>query len=107
MKIEITPISNWQRVVDAARWTVNKGTLGHEPTDSFKHSILIAEHSPIRLLEYDIKLSGIPNKVANHLVRHHQGVEKFVGTHRADRTEFTDDSVTRMTPTNLWYTANA
>lgn len=42
-----------------------------------------------------------------HLVRHHEGVEKFAGTHRADRTDGSDLEVNRLTPTDLWYSANA
>lgn len=107
MKIEIEQVTNWKRALDAARWTVNKEEATQEPSDEWKKKILVAEHSPIRLVEYDIKLQGIPNKVVNHLVRSHVGVEKFVGTHRTDRSDFNDLEVNRLTPTNLWFSANA
>ena len=54
MKIEIKQITPWSRALDAARWTVNKDLTGKEPSDAWKSKMLIAEHSPIRLVEYDI-----------------------------------------------------
>ena len=107
MKVEIEQVTDWKRALDAARWTVNKDSAPKEPSNEWKKKVLVAEHSPIRLVEYDIKLEEIPNKVMGHLVRHHEGVEKFVGTHRSDRTGSDDLEITRMTPTNLWYAANA
>ena len=47
------PTANWIRVVNAARRTVGKPPIDHEPSNTFKRKILLAEHSPIRLLEYD------------------------------------------------------
>lgn len=44
---------DWIRVVNAARRTVGKRPINREPSDLFKRKILLAEHSPIRLLEYD------------------------------------------------------
>lgn len=108
MEITIEQVTPWKRALDAARWTVNKPpTSADSPSDQWIEKMLIAEHSPIRLVEYDIKLKDIPNKVMGHLVRHHEGVEKFAGTHREDRTGGSDLEVNRLTPTDLWYSANA
>lgn len=107
MKIEIKQITPWSRALDAARWTVNKDLTGKEPSDAWKSKMLIAEHSPIRLVEYDIFIKDAPNKVINHLVRHHEGCEKFVGTHRSDRSDSKDLEVNRLTPTNLLLSSNA
>ena len=60
MKIEITKVTDWQRVVDAARFTQGKKSLGHEPSDEFKKQMILSEHSPLRELEFDIKMYGIP-----------------------------------------------
>lgn len=86
MKVTITKVTNWTRVLNAARMTVHKKALESEPTDKFKEDILFAEHSPIRDLEFDVVLEGIPSFVSTHLVRHTQGLEKFVTTSREDRT---------------------
>jgi hypothetical protein len=78
---------DWIRVVNAARRTVGKKPIDHEPSTAFKRKILLAEHSPIRLLEYDFTIEDIRQWVTVHLVRHHEGCEKFVHTQREDRNE--------------------
>ena len=75
---------DWKRVVNAARRTWGKEPIDHEPKDSWKRSILLAEHSPIRLLEYDFTITDIRQWVTVHLVRHHVGCEKFVHSQRQD-----------------------
>ena len=78
------PKADWRRVVNAARRTWGKAPIDHEPSDKFKRQILLAEHSPIRLLEYDFTIENIRQWVTVHLVRHHEGCEKFVHTQRQD-----------------------
>lgn len=75
---------DWIRVVNAARRTWGKKPINHEPSDKFKRKILLAEHSPIRLLEYDFTVENIRQWATTHLVRHHEGCEKFVHTQRQD-----------------------
>lgn len=81
----IEQATSWKRVLNAARRTIGKQPLDKEPTDSWKAKMLLAEHSPIRLLEYDWSWSNIMQWVTTHLVRHHEGCEKFVHTQRGDR----------------------
>jgi thymidylate synthase ThyX len=78
------PKADWKRVVNAARRTWGRPPIDHEPKDSWKRNILLAEHSPIRLLEYDFTIEGVRQWVTVHLVRHHIGCEKFVHTQRED-----------------------
>lgn len=80
-------VTSWKRVLNAARRTVGKSPLDKEPSYSFKKKILLAEHSPIRLLEYDFSWEDIKQWVTVHLVRHHEGCEKFVHSQREDRRE--------------------
>ena len=75
----------WQRVLNAARRTIGKKPLSKEPSDEWKAKMLLAEHSPIRLLEFDWTWDEIEQWVTTHLVRHHNGCEKFVHTQRGDR----------------------
>ena len=75
---------NWKRVLNAARRTWGKKSLDKEPSDKFKKKILLAEHSPIRLLEYDFTIENLRQWATTHLVRHHEGCEKFVHTQRQD-----------------------
>lgn len=78
------PKADWIRVVNSARRTWGKEPIDHEPSDKFKRKILLAEHSPIRLLEYDFTIEDIRQWVTVHLVRHHVGCEKFVSSQRQD-----------------------
>lgn len=75
----------WKRVLNAARLTAGKTPLDKEPSNKWKRKMLLAEHSPIRLVEYDGIWDFIKMWVTTHLVRHHVGVEKFVSTQRTDR----------------------
>ena len=78
---------DWIRVVNAARRTVGKKPIDHEPSERFKKKVLLAEHSPIRLLEYDFTWEDIRQWVTAHIVRHHNGCEKFVHSQREDRRQ--------------------
>lgn len=82
---ELTQVTSWKRVLNAARRTIGKEPLDKEPSNSWKAKILLAEHSPIRLLEYEWTWKNIQQWVTTHLVRHHEGCEKFVHSQRGDR----------------------
>lgn len=84
----LSRVGTWQDVRDAARNTVNKPPLGEvEVGRNFRRKILMAEHSPIRCLQFRIRLENLPSWVSVHLVRHKIGVEPFVTTQRDDRTD--------------------
>ena len=85
MKVEIRKITDWDLVYETALATIDK-KVTKEPSDAWKRKILNAEHSPIRALQFLIKLEGIPYFVSTHLVRHKIGVEHYVSTSREDRT---------------------
>ena len=87
----LVPVTSWKRVLNAARRTVGKEYLDKEPSVSWKAKVLLAEHSPIRLLEYDFGWRKIRQWVTTHLVRHHEGCEKFVHSQRSDRRELPCD----------------
>ena len=83
--VRMEQVTLWNRVLNAARRTIGKAPLTKEPSDSWKAKMLLAEHSPIRLLEFDWSWGDIKQWVTAHLVRHHEGCEKFVHTQRGDR----------------------
>lgn len=103
------PKADWIRVVNAARRTVGKEPINKEPSNKFKKKILLAEHSPIRLLEYDWTWEDIKQWVTVHLVRHHEGCEKFVHTQREDRRtlEVTRDLLPQGSLNDMDMTCNA
>ena len=84
---------DWADVLDAARSTVNKEALNQEPSDNFKRRILMAEHSPIRLLNYKWKWTGIKSWISQHFARHNKFAEHFVTTQRTDRTGINRDEL--------------
>ena len=89
--INLEQVTSWKRVLNAARRTIGKAPLTKEPSDSWKAKMLLAEHSPIRLLEFDWSWFDIKQWVTAHLVRHHEGCEKFVHTQRGDRRKLLED----------------
>ena len=108
MEITIKRFTDWQRVVNATRMTVGKEPIDHEPSDKFKHMICRSEHSPLRLLEFDIILKDVPSFVQNQIVRHKQGVEFFVCSSRPDRGNQKPRSEQRKTdPCDMQISINA
>lgn len=83
--IRMEKVTFWKRALNAARRTIGKKPLDKEPSNSWKAKMLLAEHSPIRLIEYEWTWSDIMQWVTTHLVRHHEGCEKFVHSQRGDR----------------------
>lgn len=83
--VRLEQVTSWRRVLNAARRTIGKEPLDKEPSNSWKAKMLLAEHSPIRLLEYDFSWKSIKQWVTAHLVRHHEGCEKMVHSQRGDR----------------------
>jgi len=84
-------ITTWKRALNAARRTIGKKSLDKEPSKSWEAKMLLAEHSPIRLVEYDFGWRKIRQWVTAHFVRHHEGCEKFVHSQRGDRRELPCD----------------
>lgn len=82
---KIEKVTLWKRALNAARRTIGKEPLDKEPSDSWKAKMLLAEHSPIRLVEFEWTWSGIKQWVTTHIVRHHEGCEKMVHSQRGDR----------------------
>lgn len=82
----LAQVAGWSRALDAARRTAGKEAIGKEPSDEWKRRMLLAEHSPIRLVEYEWSWVEMPQWVTVHFVRHHIGCEKFVRSQRTDRT---------------------
>ena len=93
MKVEVIEYQdNWQAVKNRAMETVGIES-GKYPTPKWKRKILLAEHSPIRLIELTIRMKGIPYWVSVHLVRHKIGIEHWVSTQRTDRTGINRDDL--------------
>ena len=83
MKIEITRVTSWTDVLNAARFTQRKSLKSGEPSIKWKKKIIKAEHSPLRCLMFNIDFYDIPYYVSVHLVRHVHA-QPFVSTSRPD-----------------------
>lgn len=107
MKVEIIDYKdNWQLVKNAAMNTIGSEE-GKYPSSTWKRKILLAEHSPIRLLEFTIRITGIPYYVVMHLVRHKIGIEHWVSTQRTDRTGIDRTQLPQGALVNYTFRANA
>ena len=69
MKIEITRVTSWTDVLNAARFTQRKSLKSGEPSVKWKKKIIKAEHSPLRCLMFNIDFYDIPSYVSVHQIR--------------------------------------
>lgn len=102
-------VTSWARALKAARRTQGLEDTGKEPSRSWVAKMLLAEHSPIRLVEYEWVWSSIKQWITVHLVRHHIGCEKFVHSQREDRRdlEVPRDELPQGAENDMMMTANA
>lgn len=82
----------WRDVKRAARTTIGREGSGQDPSDAWKKTILLAEHSPIRKIKFCWKWEDLRYWVSVHFVRHKHGIEHWVSTQRTDRTGSDRDS---------------
>lgn len=86
MEVKITRFTGWDVVVDEARRTAWKDSLGHEPSHDFKMRALMSRHSPIQAHLFRIQFKDIPYWVSVHFVRHHMVDGHWVSSQRPDRS---------------------
>jgi len=89
----ISKSSQWELAHDSAMVTANIDRETGEPTEKWKKRILLAEHSPIRQLTFNVLMSEIKSWVSVHITRHKIGIEHFVSTRRTDRTGINRDEL--------------
>ena len=87
-EVTITQDTKWVRALNAARRTVGKEPkpLDYEPSDKWKRMALMAEHSPIKLVEYCISFKDLRQWVGVHLLRHEHVIPQ-IHTQRGDRRD--------------------
>jgi len=76
-------LDDWKNVKNHCRRTMRKEFSEADATEKFKKSLLISEHSPIRLIEFDWTWKDIPYWVSTEWARHK--FEKFISSQRNDR----------------------
>lgn len=97
----------WADVKQSARTTIGKEGGGKYPTDKWKKTILLAEHSPIRKIKVAWKWKDLKSWVSVHFVRHKYGIEHWVTTQRTDRTGINRDESRQDTRVSHECEANA
>lgn len=84
MKTVFNHISDdWRRVKNHCRTTDNKDFTEKDASDTFKKNLLISEHTPIRLIEFDWSWIKMKYWVAMEWARHK--FEKYISSQRDDR----------------------
>lgn len=81
-----------RQVADAARTTISLDNGDKEISPEYMRKMYMCEHSPIRIMTYNVLLKNVPYAYAMHLVRHNIGFTPFVSTQRDDRVK---DSIPR------------
>lgn len=95
---------DWKRCLMLARATQWREDLDIEPSENWKHKMLVAKHSPIRTLPFTILLKDIPYYSAMHFVRHKVGCEWYVSSQRNDKERALRE---QGTPVNVILDCNA
>lgn len=109
VKIEVREREeSWQLCKEAALFTQNLKPKTPTPTTEWKHRMIKAEHSPLYLVEYVIKIYNIPYCIAMHFKTHSVGVVQFAVSQRPDRNEAVKSrhDVPQDAPVNLMMVAN-
>lgn len=107
IKTKITDFDiKWQKIKSACMTTISKEAGDKEPSSEWKRKLLLCEHSPIRRGSISWKWDAIPYAISTHFVRHHEGVEKWVGTERTDRTGVDRETRSQMNMVPMEMEAN-
>ena len=95
MKVNVIQETPWSRALNAARRTIGKPPLNKEPSDNWRKKVIMAEHSPIKLVEYLISFKDLRQWVGVHLLRH-EHMLPFIHSQRVDRREDIDSLTERV-----------
>ena len=95
MKVNVIQETSWSRALNAARRTIGKPSLNKEPSDNWRKMVIMAEHSPIKLVEYLISFKDLRQWVGVHLLRH-EHMLPFIHSQRVDRREDIDSLTERV-----------
>ena len=88
--VEVIQETPWKRALNAARRTAGKEPIDKEPSDNWKAGVLLAEHSPIKLVEYLIAFKNLRQWTGVHILRH-EFTLPFIHTQRGDRRKLNCD----------------
>lgn len=106
--VEVIQETSWKRALNAARRTIGKEPIDKEPSKNWKAKVLLAEHSPIKLVEYNICFKNLRQWVGVHILRHDYTLP-FIHTQREDRRELncSRDELPQGSPNDQDFVVNA
>ena len=108
VSVSVIQETSWKRALNAARRTIGKEPIDKEPSDTWKAKVLLAEHSPIKLVEYLISFKDLRQWVGVHIIRHDFTLP-FIHTQREDRRELncSRDELPQGEPNDQDFVVNA
>lgn len=86
LKVKITQLVGWDWAKKLTLRTVNKKAKNPYPTSQQKLEWLMAEHSPIKVVQWCIDIDNLRQWVGVHLLRH-PFVLPYIASQRSDRVE--------------------
>lgn len=93
--ITVEQVVGWEYALDAARFTQGKSMVHKKPSDGFIKKAIMAEHSPIKLVQYRVIIKNLKQWVGVHLLRH-EHILPFICSQRNDRNEYVEVMVKRI-----------
>lgn len=84
--VEVERETSWKRALNSARRTIGKKPLDKEPSEEWKAMVTMAEHAPIKLVEYRISFTDLRQWVGVHLLRHEHTIP-MIHSQRVDRRD--------------------
>lgn len=85
-QVEVERETSWKRALNSARRTIGKKPLDKEPSEEWKAMVTMAEHAPIKLVEYRISFTDLRQWVGVHLLRHEHTIP-MIHSQRVDRRD--------------------
>lgn len=106
MYVKVRAITDDKLCYDMALATINKKS-DKEPTPEWMNKLYRSEHSPARAKWFLVEFIDVPYWVINHIVRHTNGVQPYIGTQRTDRTGVARNTLPQDNPIYAAYLINA
>ena len=85
-EVIVEQVVGWEHALDAARFTTGKVMTHKKPSENFIRSAIMAEHSPIKLVQYKVIVKNLKQWVGVHLLRH-EHMLPYICSQRSDRNE--------------------
>lgn len=92
MEVIVEQDTPWVRALNAARRTIGKEPKDKDyvPSEKWRKSVLMAEHSPIKLVEYLISFKDLKQWIGVHLLRHPYTIP-MIHSQRSDRRDIKEE----------------